>query len=118
VFNAYHEDDEKNDFFTKIIGYSIYFFIKSVMSTYQVFLIFEDEINKIKNKKAIKNIEPGEIWREYKNYYDSSYCDWIILNVSKEKITVSNIKDHFEFQIKNVEPRIIYDYWLKKTNKI
>lgn len=85
------------------------------MTTYKTQIFIEDKIiNKLKNTNAFQNIKNGEIWREYKNIYSNTlYCDWIILNSTKEKIIVSNIENHTKLEIKEVEPRIIYEFWQK-----
>ena len=92
-------------------------FIKGIELTYNTYAFIEDEIiNKVKNANALENIKSGEIWREYEDLYtNTSYCDWVILKCDKDKITVSNIKSHSDFQIKEIEPRIIYEFWIKKS---
>ncbi len=100
----------------KILYHTAGIFIRGIEITYKTYIFIEDEIiNKIKNANAFQNIKNGEIWREYEDIYtNTSYCDWIVLSVTKDKIIVSSVKSHIDFQIKEVEPRIIYEYWLKR----
>ncbi len=90
--------------------------IKGFEISYKTYTFVEDEIiNKIKNASAIEKIKVGEIWREYEDIYtNASYCDWVILSLTKDNVTVSSIKNHSDFTVKEVEPRIIYEFWLKK----
>jgi hypothetical protein len=100
----------------KFLYYAANIFLKSLETTYKTYVFVEDEIiNKFKNANAFQNIKNGEIWREYEDIYTNvRYCDWIVLSSTKDKITVSSIKDHSEFKVKEVEPRIMYEYWLKR----
>lgn len=108
---------EIEKFGLKILYHAAGVFIKAIEATYKTYIFIEDEIiNKVKNANAFQNIKNGEIWREYEDIYtNASYCDWVVLSSTKDTITVSSIKNHTEFEIKEVEPRIIYEYWLKKS---
>lgn len=103
-------------FTTKAFYFFSVFLIKSLQLSTKGYFIVEEIIYKIKNKYALKKINVGEIWREYEDIYLGTYNDWIILNLDddKEIITISSIKNHSDFVVKEVEPRIIYEFWLKK----
>lgn len=99
----------------KIIYYLSIFLIKGLEISTKSYFFIEDNINKVKNANALQKIKVAEIWREYEDIYTStSYCDWVILKLNKDFVTVSSIKDHSDFIVKEVEPRIIYEFWIKK----
>ena len=105
-----------NKYTAKFFYFLADFLIKGIEISYKTYVFVEDEIvNKVKNANALQKIKVGEIWREYEDIYtNTSYCDWVILNLTKDNVTVSSIKNHSDFTVKEVEPRIIYEFWLKK----
>lgn len=100
----------------KIIYYTATILIKCIEVSYKTYMFVEDNIiNKIKNADAFSKINVGEVWREYEDLYTTTtYTDWIVLNKSQELITVSSIKEHSDFSVKVIEPRIMAELWLKK----
>jgi hypothetical protein len=101
---------------SKVLYFLAGFLIRGIEISYKTYTFVEDKIiNKIKNANALQKIKVGEVWREYEDIYaNSSYCDWVVLSLTKEIVTVSSIKNHSDFAVKEVEPRIIYEFWLKK----
>lgn len=116
MFESDEVENNVDKYTAKIFYFLANFLIKSIEISYKTYTFVEDEIiNKVKNANALQKIKVGEVWREYEDIYtNSSYCDWVVLNLKKDSVTVSSIKNHSDFIVKDVEPRIIYEFWLKK----
>lgn len=116
VFENDEVESSVDKYTSKLFYFLANFLIKSIEISYKTYAFVEDEIiNKVKNANALQKIKVGEVWREYEDIYtNSSYCDWVVLSLTKEFVTVSSIKNHSDFVVKEVEPRIIYEFWLKK----